>query len=90
MSDFREHLDKELENPEFKREFERTQPDYECVRALVAARIEQGLTQKELAERCGIKQSNISRIENGTSSPNLTTLHALAEGMGKKLRVEFI
>ena len=49
-----------------------------------------GLTQQQLAERCGIRQSNISRIENGTCSPTVATLQKIAAGMGKKLRIEFI
>ena len=47
------------------------------------------LTQKELAERCGIRQSNISRIENGSCSPTVATLQALASGLGKKLDIRF-
>ena len=46
-------------------------------------------TQKELAEKSGVRQSNISRIENGTCSPTIATLEALATGMGKKLIVSF-
>ncbi|MBR0483591.1 MAG: helix-turn-helix transcriptional regulator, partial [Oscillospiraceae bacterium] len=37
-----------------------------------------------MARRTGIRQSNISRIENGTSSPTVDTLARLAEGMGKR------
>ncbi len=44
------------------------------VRALIGARIECDLTQKQLAELSGIRQSNISRIENGTCSPTIATL----------------
>ena len=89
MSDFRKQLERELQNPEFAAEYERQQPEYECMRAIVAARMEQGITQKELAERSGIRQSNISRIESGASSPTISTLLSLAEGMGKKLHIEF-
>ena len=46
-------------------------------------------TQKELAEKSGVRQSNISRIENGICSPTIATLEALATGMGKKLIVSF-
>ena len=53
------------------------------------ARIRQNMTQKELAEKSGVRQSNISRIENGTCSPTIATLEALAKGMGKKLTVSF-
>ena len=48
-----------------------------------------GLTQAELAEKTGIRQSNISRIESGAASPTIDTLARLAEGMGKKLVISF-
>ena len=59
------------------------------MRAIISACMECNMTQKELAEKTGIRQSNISRIENGASSPTVETLQRLADGMGKKLRIEF-
>ena len=89
VSDLQNYKKKQLQNPEFKAEYERTRPDFEIMHALVDARISQNLTQKELAEKSGVRQSNISRIENGTCSPTIATLEALASGMGKKLIVSF-
>ena len=63
---------------------------YEAIRAVIGARIESHMTQKQLAEKTGIRQSNISRIENGTSSPTVETLARIAAGMGKKLKIEFV
>ena len=89
MSDLQKYKKKQLQDPAFKTEYERTRPEFEIMRALVDARISQNLTQKELAEKSGVRQSNISRIENGTCSPTIATLEALATGMGKKLIVSF-
>ena len=85
MSDLRKYLNKQLQNPEFKVEHERTKAEYEVVRALIAARIEENMTQQQLAERSGIRQSNISRIENGTCSSTIATLESLARGLNKRL-----
>lgn len=52
--------------------------------------IYQKMTQKELAKKSGIRQSNLSRIERGVSMPNLSTLQAIAAGLGKKLHIEFL
>ena len=49
-----------------------------------------GLTQKELAERTGIAQGDISKLENGNANPSIRTLQRLANGMGMTLKVEFI
>lgn len=89
MSDFREYLKKQMEDPDFKTEYESMHPDYEAIRAVIAARLESNMTQAELAEKTGIRQSNISRIESGASSPTIDTLARLAAGMGKKLKIEF-
>ena len=90
MSDFRHYLDKQLQDPAFAAEYEKQRPEYEAIRALIAARLESNMTQKELAEKTGIRQSNISRIENGSASPTLDTLARIAAGMGKQLRIEFV
>ena len=90
MSDFRKSLEKHLQDPEFEKEYIATEEEYQLTRALIAARIEANMTQKELAERSGVRQSNISRIENGNCTPTLDTLRALAAGMGKKLVINFL
>lgn len=90
MSDFREFLSRQLEDPAFAAEYEAMRPEYEAVRAVIAARLENHMTQKELAEKTGIRQSNISRIESGASSPTIDTLSRIAAGMGKRLKIEFV
>ena len=90
MDDLERFLNEQMQDPEFAAEYEALQPEYEAIRAVVGARIESHMTQKQLAEKTGIRQSNISRIENGTSSPTVETLARIAAGMGKKLKIEFI
>lgn len=60
------------------------------IRALVEARNSQNLTQKELAERTGINQADISKLENGTRNPSINLLKRLAEGMDMVLKIEFV
>ena len=47
------------------------------------------MTQKELAERTGIAQGDISKLENGSANPSLRTLQRLAAGMGMKVEIAF-
>ena len=79
-----------MQDEEFRKEYEAIQPEMDVIRALVDARNSQNLTQKELAERTGINQADISKIENGTRNPSLNLLKRLAEGMGMVLKIEFI
>ncbi len=90
MSDFRDYLNEQLLNPEFAEEYEIQKPEYEAIRAVIAARLEQHMTQKELAEKTGIRQSNISRIESGSTSPTVETLARIAAGLGKQLKIDFV
>ena len=62
----------------------------DVIRAIVNARVSQNLTQKELAERTGINQADISKLENGTRNPSINLLKRLAEGMDMALRIEFV
>ena len=48
------------------------------------------LRKKELAERTGITQADISRIENGTRNPSLAMVKRIAEGLGMRLKLEFV
>ena len=89
MSDFRNHLNRQLQNSEFAAEYEQLRPEYEAIRAVIAARIENNITQEELAQRTGIRQSNISRIESGAVSPTIETLARLGSGLGITLKIEF-
>ncbi len=90
MGDIKKFLEEQLENEEFKKEYESSRVEFDIVRAIIRARIEQNITQKELSVKSGIRQSNISRIETGSVSPTIATLEALAEGLGKRLKIEFV
>ena len=90
MSSYKEYKEKVLQNAEVKEEYDALQPEYDIIQAMISARVNQNLTQKELSERTGITQADISRIENGTRNPSLSMVKRLAEGLGMKLKLEFI
>ena len=90
MKTLNEFLNEQLENPEFKKEYENIQPEMDIIRAIVDARVSQNLTQRELAERTGINKADISKLENGTRNPSLRLLQRLADGMDMVLKIEFI
>lgn len=90
MSEFRDLLNEQFKDPEFKKEWDDIQPEMDVIRAMIDNRIAQNLTQKELAERTGINQADISKLENGTRNPSLKMLKRLAAGMGMALKIEFV
>ena len=60
------------------------------MQAMIDARKKCNITQKELAEKTGITQADISRIETGNGNPTLSVLKRIAEGMDMILKIEFI
>ena len=89
MDDFRKFLNKQLEDPDFRKEWDEMEPEYQIMKAMSAARMETGITQQQLSEKTGINQSNLSRIENGSGNPSVSTLQRIAEALGKKLSISF-
>ena len=83
-------LEEQLKDPEFRREYEALQPEHAVIQAMIDARKASGLTQRELSERTGIAQGDISKLENGNANPSIRTLQRLANAMGMAVRVEFI
>ena len=89
MSRYQEYKKKALQDPEVKKEYDALEPEYDIIQAMIDARKSQNLTQKELSERTGITQADISRIERGTRNPSLEMLKRLARGLGMQLRLVF-
>ena len=87
---FDEYLAKEMENPEFKAEWDALEPEFQIIRGIVEGREMNDLTQEQLSSATGINQANISRLENGTANPSLRTLKRLAAGMGMALKNELV
>lgn len=87
---FDDFLQEQLKDPEFKKEYDALQPEHAIIQVIIDARQQSGLTQKELSERTGIAQGDISKLERGNANPSLRTLQRLAAGMGMKLRLEFL
>ena len=91
MSSYEKYRDEALKNdPELRAEYDSLAPEYDIIQAMIDARKELHLTQKDLSERTGITQADISRIENGTRNPSLNMMKRLAEGLGMRLKLEFV
>ncbi len=92
----RKHLDfsiwkKEvLKNPKLKAEYDKQQPEFAVIRAIIEARIRKGATQEDLAEKMGTKQSVISRLESGRANPSVIFLKKLANALNTRLEIRFI
>lgn len=90
MESFNHFLREQLKDPEFKREWERSEPEYQVLEEIIRARIDKKLSQRELAKKAKTTQAVLSRIENMTVSPSIQLVQRIAEAMGKKLQIKFI
>ena len=90
MANYKDYKKKALSDPNVKAEYEALGPEYDLIQAMIDARVSQNLTQKDLSERTGITQADISRIENGTRNPSLAMVKRIAAGLGMQLKLEFV
>ena len=78
MRTFRDVLAKDLKDPEFRAEWERTALARAVALAILRYRNDHRLSQRELAARLDWKQPAVARIESGEVNPSLETLYQLA------------
>ena len=78
-----------LRNPQVKDEYDKLAPIYEIKEEIIRLRIEKGLSQKELADLIGSKQSAISRLESGDYNPSVQFLIKIAHALDKECHIVF-
>src|SRR3989338_10672800 len=84
-----EYLKEQLKDPDFKKEWEKSEVAYQVTRELIWARIQGRISQRQLAQKAGTTQAVISRIENMTVSPSISLVQRIANSLGKKLEIKF-
>lgn len=84
-SDYKEHVKKI--DPARGRDISEVEEQAKIISAVVEQRNALGLSQRDLAEQCGIPQSSIGRIESFQTTPNLATLLKICRVLGLKLIV---
>lgn len=86
---FEEDLKKRLQNPEFRKEWEESEAEYQLGKLLIEKRLAKKLSQRELAKKARTTQAVISRIESMNSNPSFLLLKRIANALGMRLKVEF-
>ena len=91
MSEWQEFLQKQLQDPEFRKEWERWGPLYAIIGDVLRLRYDLGLSQAQLAQRMGKKQPAIARFEAGNAeNPTLGFIQQLAEALGVELSIRLV
>ncbi len=87
MKTFQNFKNKALKNKSFKKEYDALETEFKLIELLIQKRLNKGMSQKELAEAIGTKQSAISRFESGDYNPSLSFLSKLSGALGAKLKI---
>mgnify|MGYP006308843649 CR=1 FL=1 len=90
MKTLQELKSEAIQDPGFKAEYEKLEPEFSLASMLIAARSRAGLTQEQLAQRIGMKQASIARIESGKYNPSLKTLQKYAKATDNELEVKMV
>jgi DNA-binding XRE family transcriptional regulator len=90
LTSFADHLDQQYgkRGTKEREEFEEGFEAFRIGAMLQGLRKEQGMTQEQLAQKCGTTKTYISRIENDASDVRLSTLmRIIRQGFGKRLKM---
>ncbi len=86
---WREYLDEQLKNPEFRAEYDTLEGEFALIRQLIDLRIKRGLSQRDLAKRAGMQQPSIARLETGQTA-SLRTLRRVADALDADVKVTLV
>ena len=84
-----EHLKEKLKDPYFKELYELEEQKFKIVKRIIEYRVKNKLSQKQLADKVGVTQQHISKIENGEFS-SISTLGKILLFVGYKIKVQAI
>jgi len=88
MQEWKEVKKELLKDKEVYKEYKRLEPKYRLISELIGARARKGMTQKQLAEKVGTKQSAIARIEGGNSNPSFDFLEKITKALDSELIIQ--
>lgn len=84
---FDKYLKNKLKNPDFKREYDALDEEFKLIDELLKARTEAKMTQAQVAEAMGVKQSAVARIESGNLDMKYSTLINYLNAVGKRIAI---
>ena len=87
---FRQDLRNRLKNPEFRKAWEESEPEYQISRALISARLENKISQRELARKANTTQAVISRLEGMNANPSVGLIQKIASALGLHLKIQLV
>lgn len=88
--DFETVLAAHMQDAKFKRAYDELEPEFELVRQLIDLRLQNNISQSELARRVGVKQPSIARLEGRGKSKDLAFLGRVAKALNARLEIKLV
>jgi len=87
MRSFKAFKKQLLKDPKFKKAYDDLGPEFALIEMLIRKRLEQKITQAQLAKKIGTKQSAISRLEQGSYNPSVNFLKKVSSALNAELQI---
>ena len=84
-----EHLKEKLKDPYFKELYELEEQKLGIVKRIIAYRLDNSLSQAQLAKKAGVSQQHISKVENGDFS-NIVTVEKILLFIGYTVKIQAV
>jgi ribosome-binding protein aMBF1 (putative translation factor) len=85
---FKKYFKQSLKDPEFKELWEKADAEYQISRQIIRKRLENKMSQQELAKKAKTTQAIVSQLENSTINPTVDLLKRISVGLGSKLTIQ--
>ncbi len=79
-----------LKDKGIKNSYNKLEPEFNLAEMIIKKRIQQGLSQEDLARKIGTKQPSIARLESGSYNPSIVFLRKTVKALNASLRIEII
>lgn len=76
-----------MKDPEFRREYEKLEPEFQIARQIIAARLKRKMSQEEVAKKAGTGQAVICRLEGMNARPSISLLSRVAKALNTKIEI---
>ena len=84
---FEDWKKKSLRDPKIRAEYDKLEPEFAVIEAILEARVKKGMTQEQIAKKVGTKQSAIARLESGNYNPSLDFLKKVTRALDARIQI---
>lgn len=87
MKRLNQYLKEKMRDPEYKKQYDALEPEFSVIENIIRKRLENSMTQAQLARKIGTTQSAVARLESGSYNPSFTMLKKVAKALDAKLKI---